>query len=578
MKKSNKRKMKTVFARSKILAFFMGLASYLYDKAGESLTGKLLTSYEDNPEENSIICRFTDRLETGRRVFRPFKRTVSRLVDGSLILGWIRRYMSGWLYTRLNVIGLFFMTGGIGMLLIRLIKAYAFGRSSPSFTDLFVSVWFVLISVPLLFSKEPLNKAVCGSKTAGIVIFEWLGCKKEVFEKGDAVASHNKTAVPLGLALGVASWWVSPVMLLGMLTAFVLLTAVFFIPEAGIALLLFLLPFVGARLLEAFVIYISICFLLKYIRGKRTVKVDAVGWSVLAFSCIFYGLYDGSVALYGVAAYFLTVNLIKSKKWVVRCVRSVGFSFLAVVVYGTVRYLASALGIGYLTELLGCLPGEGMTALFGSADIFASYLIIVFPIVAATKGELRYLSSFVAVALGVFCLVFTKQYIVWAGLLCSFVFFMVFCGKKSLAWIGVMALLVPFVFLNLPRSLLGGMDYNRITDYLVRGDGQSLSVFETPMFVIAAIFMAAAMFFCLQKNVTLYSKGCCGYGRTVTLSAMAGAVPAIMPVVFTNIFTDLRIGLIYWVVFGLASCVGATEKPTAGRFGDDCQYIEEVSL
>ena len=115
----NKRKMKTFFARSKILSFFTGTASYLYEAAKSSLAGKLLTSYDDTPEENSLLCRFTDRLETGRRFFRPFKRTVSRLVDGSVILGWMQRYLAGWLYTKLNIIGLFFMTSGRGIALIR---------------------------------------------------------------------------------------------------------------------------------------------------------------------------------------------------------------------------------------------------------------------------------------------------------------------------------------------------------------------------------------------------------------------------------------------------------------------------
>jgi len=78
------------------------------------------------------------------------------------------------------------------------------------------------------------------------------------------------------------------------------------------------------------------------------------------------------------------------------------------------------------------------------------------------------------------------------------------------------------------------------------------------------------MFFGLQKNTTLYSKGCSKDGRIVTLASMA-SVASLLSIGFdTNIFGSYKITLLFWICIGLSSCVSVTERHNcnADEFGD----------
>ena len=71
------------------------------------------------------------------------------------------------------------------------------------------------------------------------------------------------------------------------------------------------------------------------------------------------------------------------------------------------------------------------------------------------------------------------------------------------------------------------------------------------------------MFLCLQKNITLYSKGCSIDGRKISLGAMSGVVAflGLGQDVITGV--DFKLSLIFWIILGLASCVENTERSNA---------------
>ena len=71
------------------------------------------------------------------------------------------------------------------------------------------------------------------------------------------------------------------------------------------------------------------------------------------------------------------------------------------------------------------------------------------------------------------------------------------------------------------------------------------------------------MFLCLQKNITLYSRGCSSEGRRVSLGAMAGLAAFLYMGNGVVIAVDFKLSIIFWILLGIASCVSETERSNA---------------
>jgi hypothetical protein len=427
-KKNRKKTISALFARSKIIEFFVAIATFLYSKAECSIAGKILTSYNSNYGEDSFICRLFGRFDLGKVFFRPIKRTVSKLVSRSFLLEKINDYLKGWLFTKLSVYGLFSITTGVGFVLLQLLKVYGLQTGSLSFLDMFISLLLILISIPLIISHSALNEAVCESKLMKWLLFEWLGCKKEAFEQHSFRNGHNRTALPLGLILCVLSWWIRPIMLFTLIGVFIFATTVFYIPETGIVALVLMLPFLSYSQLSIMIIYITVCFLMKYIRGKRTIKFDPLAVAVLAYLLlVFYNTESFWHGVLGGCIFFLVINLIKSKKWINRTLTSFSLSFFLSVIYGLILYVSARFGIDYLTYIFDSADVGVMESVFLSPTIFASYIVTVLPIIIAKKQGGKGTEAFLGIIAGCVCLFLTGEYRAWISLILAVVFYLVFC-------------------------------------------------------------------------------------------------------------------------------------------------------
>ncbi len=560
-KKTRKKTVSALFARSKIIEFFVVIASYLCNKAECSLAGKILTSYNAGCGEKSFICRLFGRFDLGKVFFRPIKRTVSKLVSRSFLLEKINGYLRGWLFTKLSVYGLFSITAGVGFVLLQSLKVYGLQTGSLSFLDMFISLLLIVISIPLIISHSTLNEAVCESKLIRWMLFNWLGCKKEAFEQYSYTSGHNRTALPLGLILCVFSWWIRPITLFTLIGVFILALTVLYIPETGIVALAFLLPFLSDYYLKIMIIYITVCFLLKYIRGKRTVKFDPLAVAVLAYSVlVFLNAEKLMQGILSVCIFFLVINLIKSKQWINRTLISFSFSFFLCVLYGLVAYIAARFGIDYLTYIFDSADIVGMESVFGSTAAFASYIITVLPVIAAKKQDREGAVAFFGIISGCVCLFLTGEYRAWLSILFATVFYLIFFGKRGLAFIGVLLCTLPFVFINMPKEFLENAYDGNITDFIHGAFFKEIHGHIDVFYIVAVVLFIAVMFLCLQKNITLYSKGCSIDGRKVSLGAMSGIVAFLGLGQDVVIGVDFKLSLMFWILLGLSSCVGNTER------------------
>lgn len=563
-KKTKKKTISALFARSKIIELFVVIASFLCSKAECSIAGKILASYNAEYGNDSFICRLFSRFSLGKVFFRPIKRTVSKLVSCSFLLKKINDCLKGWLFTKFSVYGLFSITTGVGFVLLQLLRVYGLQTGSLSFLDMFISLFLIVMSIPLILSHSALNEAVCESKLMKWILFDWLGYKKEAFEQHSYTNGHNRTALPLGLILCVFSWWVRPIILIAFIGVFILALAILYIPESGIVALVFMLPFLSDYYLKVMIVYIAVCFLLKYIRGKRTVKFDPLAVAVLAYSVLVFLNAEKLVqGIISVCIFFLVINLIKSKQWINRIRISFAFSFFLSMLYGLVAYIASRFGIDYLAYILKSADIVEMESVFGSSAVLAAYIITLLPIIATNRHGGKGTGAFFGMITGCICLFITGEYRAWVSVLLAILFYLVFSGKRGLAFIGVLLCVLPIVFINMPKEFFGNVFDGDVTIFIHQTLFKQIHGHIDIFYIAAVILFIVVMFLCLQKNMTLYSKGCSADGRKISLGAMSGMVAFLSFTQDTVIGVDFKLSLIFWILLGIASCVSDTERSNA---------------
>lgn len=572
-KKSGKKRWSALFARSKILTFFTSAAAYLYAKAECSIAGKLFTSYDERAAEKSFISKLFGRLKTGKRIFRPLKRTVSKWTANSFLIEKLKKYLLDWLYTKLNVYGLFAITSGIGFLFIHLFKAYWLNVAELSVLDVFVSLLSVILSIPLMASSAELKDALCGSKTARRFLFDYLGCKREVFESAEAYTGHSRTALPAGIVISMVSWWIRPVLLYLVLILLVFGVLILYIPETGILGLMMFIPFVSSEKLCVLIGYTFICYFLKYIRGKRTVKFEPLSAAVLVFALFLFcfGGIDGK-GLFTVAAFFLTVNLIKSKEWIDRCTSALAVSFFLTALYGLGRYFSALAGFEYFCYLFKCAENGAMVSFFDSPSQFAGYIVTVLPVAVVSTGRKdKGLASFILTVSGLLCLGLTADYSAIAGLVAGLILFLVLYGKNTLASVGGVVCMLPFVILNMPKTVWETITYRRISDYFLGGLRAGLDGLSKGVSVLIPVFFAFILFLCLQKHITVYSRG--GKGKAVSLAALSGIFAYMLTERDAASFSGCKVCLVFWLLVAVMSCTGSTERKNYSfEYGEEELY------
>jgi len=611
LSKKSSKVLKVLFARSRIARAFLNISGYIYDKASVSFIGRLLTGAKDGDEvvEKSIVGSIAAKSEVGSRVVRPMKRYISRSVSQSVLVSKADGFLKGFLYTAVNKYGLFFVIAGLGSLFVSVLKVYSSGGTRLPFLQSFLSISMFLVALPMLFSSSKLKDSVLNSRFMCVFLFEHLGVNKVVFEKDEGYKAHSRLAIVAGSVFAVASNWVSVFHLILLVIVAVAAVAVIYTPEIGIVLLLFVLPFLPVNVLSLFAVYIFICYFLKYIRGKRTLKFDVLSVTVLMFLCVIAVNYfmcrdNGAqftptfVTICFIGTFFSAVNLIKSKVWVLRCIRSLCFSLFVVSVYGIVKYFLGRSEIDYFNMFFGKASSEGMVSVFASqralSEFIAVALFVTIAFFGIAKGAGRALSV-ISITVAAVCLVFINNFYVWAGIVFGIIVFMMFYGKKTFAWLLFGSVTVPFAMFYIPpwvyQNLMNGVDLvdslkNNIIAVISAIEKYSFSILcgkgvgtfslmnlgESGEEYVAAyklcveigvfgvILFGFIVFFAFQKSFTMFSKGCGKTGRIVSLSLMSSM--AAMSIVGLNmdVFADARMFLMFWLVLGLLSSVKNTER------------------
>ena len=471
MKKTVRGFFLSLFRGSLILTALDHLSHTIYRSFANGFFGWLFTGYpKDATSAFGDWCR---RNPIGR-FFAAFRLAFNRSVEDSICVLLVEGIMRRFLRCRVRVFGVFTVSFGAYTAcasLVRILLRDGVVSLSDS-PELYFALLVVIVSIPLLISKVTLAEALCTSY-AGRALLSILGYRPEqVTLAGEGlVVNRLNVAFVCGLVLGILTYSYSPVLLLIGLCALLLAYLILCKPEIGVMMLCFTMPFLPTMLLAALVIYVFLCCMLKVIRGKRVIRVEAVDVMVAAFGVV---LLCGGVVSFSsaslkpallfvclLAAYFEAVWLLREREWVVRCSVASVISATLVSLYGVFQYVtgSSVMAEAWVdSEMFTSISGRAISTL-ENPNMLGEYLILLIPLavgmfVGCGEGMRRIPALFCLGCMGV-CLLMTWSRGAWLGLIGAALLFLFIWHRRAVWLIFAGIASIPILPYVLPASIIG---------------------------------------------------------------------------------------------------------------------------
>ncbi|MBE6625711.1 MAG: hypothetical protein E7628_00810 [Ruminococcaceae bacterium] len=455
---------------SLILSLLDRLITYIYSLIKDGLFGSIFTAYRH--DMGSRI--FTRRNKNPKKLstyLAELRYGICRQIESSFTVNLISRSMKGLMRCRLKVFGAFAVSFGIYSAIISFLLALMNGSTVDIFAnvDLIVSVALIVSAIPLILSKKSLGESIVNT-FAGRLIMKLTGYTDDDIDASTDHIGRMNIAFGVGLVCGILSYWISLIYILCAIIAVVAMYLILVRPEIGVVVLFIAMPWLPTMVLSAIVGYTAICYLIKLFRGKRVLRFEAIDIVACAFSVLL--LFGGVISLSDtslnpallmtclILGYFLTVQLITSREWLIKCAVSCVLSATAVALYGMAMYF---LGLGYTSkawldsEMFDGISGRAIATL-GNPNVLGEYLILIIPIAVAMifgfgEGLRRLPAVFCTGILGA-CLILTWSRGAWLALLLAGLIFLFVWNKRSLWLIIAGVASIPILPAILPDTII----------------------------------------------------------------------------------------------------------------------------
>ena len=453
------------------------LSDVIYNALIKGFFGRIFTAYssELSAYDRGRLKYFFRKESKTRYYFRKLREYLSKSFETSFLLGKLRKGVCGMSGIPIRSYGRFFLSFGIYTLLVYFIKILVPRVGSADTDYLFVGIGICIISFPLLFSRQSLAQAVKRSRITEAIFVDGFGYRDEAFiprkNKGGA---HSGRSIMIGLVAGILTFFVHPLLIIVTMLIAVIFALIIITPEIGILACLFGLPFFSFTNAPTFMISIMVlvtafAYIIKLVRGKRILKFELVDFAVLVF--LFSVYFSGIITVGGsdsqlsavitctlMLGYFLVVNLIRTEKWLHRCVIAVISSATVVSVIGILQYVSGAAIDNWIDKTYFADISGRVTSLFENPNYLAAYLAVIFPIalyqtVISKQRRSRALGAVSCILMAV-CAILTWSRAAWiAMLVCGILFFMFF-SRKTMRYILLCSMAVPFLPFVLPQNIV----------------------------------------------------------------------------------------------------------------------------
>lgn len=464
-----KGKLLLAFLRSSLILTSLDLfTSYIYTLIKKGFFGYIFSGYcEDS--RSQLKNRWS--VSKAASHFTEFRYGICRRIESSILVyyvNWIMKFLLG---CKLKVYGVFFASFGAYTAVVIAIGAILNNdiASLVQHQQIGIAMILILSSLPLILSKKRLSEALVSSVIGRIIIKITGFTESEIFSTvGDG--GHSSSAFLIGIICGALTYSISPFFILIAIVALIWAYLVLIRPEIGVVTLFFFMPFFPTMLLAAIVIYTTLCWIIKLFRGKRVFRLEPVDIMALAFIVLLF--FGGVISLSTTSlkpallmvclamGYFLTIELITSREWLVRCSLSSIFAASLTSLYGLFMYFT---GTGYASDAwvdsdMFSSIGRRAVSTLENPNMLGEYLILILPIAVSMfigRGEgLRKLSALSCIAVMGVCLIFTWSRGAWLGLIVAALVFL-FMWHRRAVWLVLAGIVsVPILPSILPASIV----------------------------------------------------------------------------------------------------------------------------
>ncbi len=527
------------------------------------------------------------------------------IVDNSGILAVGRVYTHNLLAINLRFLGVLFVALGVGLIGGSLVSGGTVGL---------LKIGIIVLGIILAIFDVNIADWLKGSALIKVIV-SGLGAETDFNWYSNELTCGKVRliiAVIAGLVFGIAGGITVPV--LGLLAIFGVgaVCLIFEKPLAGLFMLVFLAPLAPTMAMAGLSILCILALIIKSLRDEEFKwRYDGIGFLILLFIAIYLFAAITSFAMvkslsiwaiYTVflAAYFLIINLVKTKKQLNNLLITFVLSGLLVCLYGIAQYV-----FGWDTKQ-AWMDEEMFTDIkmriystLGNPNVLGEYILLVLPVAIGMmftkKGVFSKIvyAGISAVLFGALILTFSRG--CWLGLMASAAIFVTFAAGKL--W-GLAVIALPFLPMILPESIInrftsiGDMKDSStsyrvyiwmgtlamIKDFWVSGIGMGQEAFTEiyPFYsyngIVAPhshnlflqilvesgicgiiVFLAIVLLF-IKKMTTGYQFGGRKGGElsTMIVAVSSGVCGFLLQGMFDNCFYNYRVLLVFWCVIGIA--------------------------
>lgn len=458
---------RNLFFSSVILSAIDKFTAYIYSLFSKGFFGYIFTGYKH--DASSVLKnRISQSKFSGHTA--ELRYGISRIIERSIIYNLVLRLSVYLKNCRVKVYGVFFLSFGAYNIIVSLFSAIVRNSIDSILANrsIIFSLIIVFACIPLLFSRRTLTDALLNSYI-GRLLLRIIGFF-DIKVTTDSQYGYSSIAFILGVIVAVLTHSYSPVYVIFAIAAVIWAYLVLVRPEIGVLTLFFAMPFLPTMVLAGVVIYTFISWCIKLIRGKRVVKFETVDISVMAFMAILFS--GGIISLSPLSlkpallmvclliGYFLTVQLIRSREWLIRCSVSAVISATLVSLYGIFTYYS---GAGYYSRawldntMFNGISNRAVSTL-ENPNMLGEYLILLIPIAVVMiigKNEgLRKIPALFCTGIMCACLLLTWSRGAWLALIVSLVCLVFMWHYRSIWLVIAGAVSIPFLPYILPASII----------------------------------------------------------------------------------------------------------------------------
>ena len=367
---------------------FSKLSAWVFRILGKSFIGKFFKSY-DKANEKFV----KNSVKNAKNRYSPRKKGFERALENNFIARIIPRFYHFLLRiaTR-SYAAVFLIMGAIIFALYFLNGKTLINEIKVDTISFITSIVLILVSFPFLFSRKTLAGTVTSNKLISLIAFKLLGIYEDTcyeVDKGQRVNATTATII-FGFAFGITSYFITPLVLLGLILVFILAYAIFRTPEVGVIVVILTLPLADPMVTKIVLGYVCLAYVVKAILRKRVYSFEYLDVWAIVFAVIFtvFGIdYQNILGSLPIvisnlsifALYFVVSSLIRSQEWFDKCITALTVSGVFVAVSGILQVLlglaSSYFDFMHVFEVYRTM----IPSTFGDNNVFAQFLVVVIP-------------------------------------------------------------------------------------------------------------------------------------------------------------------------------------------------------